>query len=316
MGGRRDAGDLLDRVFAALADAPPGLHDVAPPADEIPVGLPEPLIELYGHCDGARVYVDALELEPADGVALDETTARWRFATLDGDAVALDARGRVWRYDASIDDDVLVGTRLDRWLAGAIDALAVVYDEAGEFKDDVFDDAGELVPAAREQQLRAQLRRDPAAAGPRWQLAHVLVSRGADESARDELEQAVSDEPAFAWAWLDLARRSEQLGELGGALDEARMAAEAAEAASHAQAGYFWSHVARLASRTGDELARAEAATKVSLLAPALKRAQLDGVRERLDAGDPASARGLVELLRAVWPRDVEVLDAAKRVGR
>jgi hypothetical protein len=60
---------------------------------------------------------------------------------------------------------------------------------------------------------------------------------------------------------------------------------------------------------------RAEAATKVSLLAPELKRAQLDGVSERLAAGDVASAKGLVELLRAVWPRDVEVLAAANRVG-
>jgi hypothetical protein len=83
----------------------------------------------------------------------------------------------------------------------------------------------------------------------------------------------------------------------------------------HAQAGYFWSQVARLAVRAGDELVRAQAATKASLLAPTLKRAQLEGVRERLDAGDRASAKGLVDLLRAVWPRDVEVLELAKRLS-
>ena len=46
------------------------------------------------------------------------------------------------------------------------------------------------------------------------------------------------------------------------------MAAEAAEGVQHPQAGYFWSHVARLAARTGNEMVRAEAATKASLLAP------------------------------------------------
>ncbi|HSN25516.1 MAG TPA: hypothetical protein VLT45_04500, partial [Kofleriaceae bacterium] len=78
--------------------------------------------------------------------------------------------------------------------------------------------------------------------------------------------------------------------------------------------GYFWSQVARLAARNGNDMVRAEAATKASLLAPDLKRAQLDGARERLDAGDHASAKGLVELLRAVWPRDLEVLELARRV--
>jgi hypothetical protein len=59
---------------------------------------------------------------------------------------------------------------------------------------------------------------------------------------------------------------------------------------------------------------RAEAATKASLLAPDLKKAQIEGARERLDAGDTASAKGLVEILRAVWPRDLEVLELARRV--
>jgi hypothetical protein len=62
-------------------------------------------------------------------------------------------------------------------------------------------------------------------------------------------------------------------------------------------------------------MARAQAATKASLLAPDLKKSQLEGARERLDAGDQASAKGLLDLLRAVWPRDLEVLDLAKRLN-
>ncbi|HUJ59605.1 MAG TPA: hypothetical protein VLX92_13965 [Kofleriaceae bacterium] len=316
MAKRGDDLDPLDRIFAALDDAPAGLHDVAPASKTLPPGLPPPLIELYARCDGARLYVDMIELAAARDVRFDPQTGRWQFAIAEGDAIAVDHRGRIWRADASIDDAVCDGTRLDRWLAGQLDALALVFDRDGEFADDVFDEDGEIVPAVRERQLRAQLRRDPAAPGPRWRLAHVVLAQGATETARDELEQVVADDPVFAWAWLDLARVSEQLGEVGGAIDEARMAAEAAEGVQHPQAGYFWSQVARLASRAGDDMVRAEAATKASLLAPSLKRAQIDGARERLDAGDTASARGLVELLRAVWPRDLEVLELARQVGR
>lgn len=310
---RGDDAEPLERIFATLADAQPGLHDVDPPDGELPPGLPAPLIELYARTGGARLFVDALELVPAAAVAVEN--GRWRFAFVDGDAISLDGKGRVWRLEPSIEDDVCEGTRLDRWLAGQLDAHALIYDADGEFADDVFDEDGELLPTVRERQLRAQLRRDAGAPAPRWRLAQLLQDRDDDTAARDELEQVVAHDPVFAWAWLDLARVSERLGELRGAIDEARMAAEAAEGAQHPQAGYFWSQLARLAVRGGDELVRAEAATKASLLAPELKRAQIEGARERIEAGDTASARGLLDLLRAVWPRDLEVLDLAKRLS-
>jgi hypothetical protein len=309
---RADDVDPLDRVFDALDEAAPGLHDVTPAIEELPPGLPPQLIELYARCDGARLYVDSLELLASHDVRFD--AGRWRFALADGETIAIDHRGKLWRFDASIEDDTCDGTRLDRWLAGQVDALGLLFDRDGEYADDVFDEDGEILAVVRERQLRAQLKRDASAPGPRWRLAHVLLDQGATENARDELEQVVADDPAFAWAWLDLARVSERLGEAGGAIDEARMAAEVAEGVQHPQAGYFWSQVARLAVRAGDDMVRAEAATKASLLAPGLKRAQIEGARERLDSGDTASARGLLELLRAVWPRDLEVLELAKKI--
>jgi tetratricopeptide (TPR) repeat protein len=312
MAKKRDEADPFDRVFGVLEQAPPGLHDVVEPAEMLPNGLPASLIELYARCDGARIFVDTLELLPSEDVRFDG--ARWQFAYLDGETISIDLRGKVWRNDASIDDDVCDGTRLDRWLAGQLDAIALLYDHDGEYADEVFDEEGEILGIVREKQLRAQLKRDAAAPAPRWRLALALADQGATEDARTELEQVVADDPAFAWAWLDLARISEKLGEVGGAMDEARMAAEAAEGLRHAQAGYFWAQVARIATRTGDEMVRAEAATKASLLAPALKRAQIDGARERIESGDTASAKGLLELLRAVWPRDLEVLELSRRL--
>jgi tetratricopeptide (TPR) repeat protein len=308
-----EAGSGLDRVIGAIEDAPAGLHDLDPPAERLPVGLPEGLIELYARCDGARLFLETIELVPSAEVVM-AAPAKWRFGSIDGDAVSIDHRGRIWRFDASLEDDVLEGTRLERWLAGVVDATSLLYDRDGEFAEDAFGEDGEIAPQLRERQLRAQLKRDPAAPAPRWRLAQALLEQGAVEDARAELEQVVADDPAFAWAWLDLARISEQIGELGGAVDEARMGAQTAEGTQHPQAGYFWAQLARLASRAGDELLRAEAATKTSLLAPQLKRAQLEGARDSLEAGDRASAKGLLELLRAVWPRDLEVLELARQV--
>ncbi|CAN5915410.1 hypothetical protein BH11MYX3_BH11MYX3_35480 [soil metagenome] len=311
---RRDDDHGLDRIIGVLEAAPPGLHDLDPPGPNLPKGLPEPLIELYARCDGGRIFLDTVEILPAREVSM-PNPARWRFATFEGDPISIDHRGKVWRTEEQLDDDICDGTRIDRWLAGAVDASAMLYDGDGEFADDIFDEDGELLPAVEERQLRARLKRDPAAPGPRWRLGLALLAQGATEDARNELEQAVADDPAFAWAWLDLGRISEKLGELGAALDEIRMAAETAEGVQHEQAGYFWAQLARLAILTGDEVLRAQAATKSSLLGPSLKTAQIAGVRECLEAGDTASAKGLVDLLKAVWPRDLEVLDLARRVA-
>jgi hypothetical protein len=310
---RRDETSGLERVFETIEEAPAGLHDLDPVTAQLPSGLPEPLVELYALCDGGRFFHDTLTIAPAADVTMN-APGRWQFATLDEDIISIDHRGRIWRTDAGIDDEVCEGTRLDRWLGGTLEATALLYDHDGEFVDNVFDDDGELEPVVREKQLRAHLKRDPAAPGVRWRLALALVEQGAIENARDEMEQVVADDPAFAWAWLDLARISEQLGELQGAVDEARMAAESAEGVQHPQAGYFWSQVARLAILVGDDVLRAEAATRTSMLAPTLKQAQLAGVRQSLEEGDTNSAKGLVDLLRAVWPRDLEVLELARRV--
>jgi len=302
--------DGLDRVLGLLDEAPPGLHDLDEPSPTLPSGLPDSLIELYARCDGARLFIDSVEIVPARDVV--EEDGRWKFATVDGEPVAIDRKGKIWRSDESVDDAICDGTRLDRWLAGQLDALGLLYDADGEFADNVFDEDGEIVPEVGETMLLAQLKRDSAAPGPRWRLAHVLIERGDRDEARAELEQSVADDPTFAWAWLDLARISEAIGEVANAVDEARMAADVADGARHPQAGYFWAQLARLAAKNGDELLRAQAATKTSLLAPELKRAQLDGANERIAAGDAESAAGLLELLRAVWPRDLEVLALAQ----
>src|SRR5262249_12647692 len=151
--------------------------DLEPPTDSLPSGLPAPLIELYARCDGARLYLDSLEIVPSEGVTFEH--GRWHFATLEGDNIALDPKGKIWRAEESIEDDVCDGTRLDRWLVGQLGALDLLFDRDGEYAEDVFDEQGEILPIVREQQLRAQIKRDAAAPGPRWRLALVLLDQGA-----------------------------------------------------------------------------------------------------------------------------------------
>src|SRR5690348_5050154 len=121
---RRDDGGGLDRVFEIADEATPGLHDLDPPTGEIPAGLPEPLIELYAHCNGGRLFHDTVTIAPATDVTMN-VPGRWQFATLDEDIVSIDHRGRIWRTDTSLDDDICEGTRLDRWLAGTLEATAL-----------------------------------------------------------------------------------------------------------------------------------------------------------------------------------------------
>src|SRR6478672_2054343 len=112
MAKKRDDGEPLDRLFAKLDDAPPGLHDVDPPADNLPSGLPAPLIELYARCDGARIFTESLELLPSHEVQLEN--GRWQFARIADESISIDDKGKIWRNEESIEDDVCDGTRIDR----------------------------------------------------------------------------------------------------------------------------------------------------------------------------------------------------------
>src|SRR5687767_3381175 len=124
---RRESSSGLDRVFELVEEAPAGLHDLEEPSADLPAGLPEPLIELYARCDGGRLYHDTITIAPAREVVM-HVPGRWQFAAIEEDSVAIDHRGRVWRTDSSLDDDICEGTKLERWLSGSIDAIGLLYD--------------------------------------------------------------------------------------------------------------------------------------------------------------------------------------------
>lgn len=312
---RHQAEEPLDRIAELLEDAPLGLHDLRPidtGASAVPVAVPVALAELYVVVGAGSLFHETIELRPPEELTRDPELGVG-FGTCDGDELWLDARGRVRRFDPALDEVLVEGSRLDRWLWGVLEGYQHLVDHEGEYAEDAFDDDGELTDDCALRMLAGQLRRDPAAVAPRLRRATLMAKESVD-LARAELEEVVHLDGQLAWGWIELAKISEGKGELGGALDEARAAAESAERTRHAQAGYFWAHVARLAAAAGDEPARAAAAAKVTALAPELKAAQLAGAADELEAGDVVAAGRLCDLLRAVWPRDLEVLDLRRRI--
>jgi len=311
---RRDDGDdtTVDRIIAALERWPDGMHDLGEPTIELPHSWPPSVVDVYLGMGGANLFGEAIVLTPPAEVAPADEDGLTLCGTFDDTPFWFDSRGRVWREDPDTGDRYIDGTALDRWLLGAIEAAALLFDPDGEFAEDAFTDDGELTPETELARARAQVKRDGKAPGPRWRLARMLAATGDLDEARHELEEVVALEPALSWAWLDLARISEKLGELPGALDEARAAAEADPA--HEQRGYFFAEAARLAAATGDDAERARLAATALAADPGLVRAQLAGADDQLAAGDLDAAAHLAGLARALAPRDLGVIDLGRRI--
>lgn len=329
---RRDEDTTFERILSVLEGHAPGMHRLGEPAFLLDTGLPEPVAELYRHFDGAELFQETLILVPSARVERvpagkgerrsEGAGARtgngadrpvfYRIGELGGDDLFVDGRGQVFRREQGTDEWLPEGSALDRWLLGVIEAQELLYDAQGEFREDVFDEDGELTAEVSERMQRRLLKRDRKAPAARWRLAQALLQQDELEKARDELEQVVADAPGFAWAWFDLAQISEELGELDAALDELVAAAGARPGYEHA--GFFLAHAARVAARKGDEGRRAELAARALAMDPGLVRTQREGAQATLAEGDTEAALRLAEVAAALAPRDLAVLELLRRI--
>ncbi|HVK75631.1 MAG TPA: tetratricopeptide repeat protein [Kofleriaceae bacterium] len=312
-GGGADADETtVDRVIAALERWPDGMHDLGEPTVDLPNRWPPAVVDVYLAMCGARLFGDTIVLHPPAEVAGPDDDGRYLVGEVDGEPVWFDGKGRVWREDPDTGERIVDGTAFDRWLHGVVDASALLFDPDGEYAEAAFTEEGELTPEIALARARAQVKRDGRAPGPRWRLARLLAARGDLDPARRELEDVVAQAPTLPWAWLDLARISEKLGDLPGALDEAAAAADADP--GHEQRPYFLAEAARLAALAGDDGRRAEYARAALALDADLVRAQLSGAEDQLAADELDAAAHLAGLARALAPRDLAVIDLVRRV--
>ena len=305
--------EMAGEIRRALEKFADGVHVVGEPSAALDADLPAGVLAVYREMDGGELFHGDLVLHPRS--AWRREGGRLEVGVLGEDALWVDLTdGSVWRLEADTGESIEEGSSLERWLRGWIDGQALLYDRDGEFVERAIGPDGELsrpVAIARE---RALLKRDPKAVGARWRLARELARAGEGEAARDELEEVVAARPRFGWAWYDLARISEKLGELDGAREEALAAAEADPDYEHAP--FFLATAARLAALAGDDGARRELAARALAADPELARRQLDGARDNLEAGDLAAARDMIELARALAPTDLAVLDLSRKLTR
>ena len=304
--------DAATRVRQRLARYADGVHHVQAPQAVLDSALPGGLRAVWHAFDGGELFHGALVLVPSREAVADGT--RWMVGEVEGDDLAVDRdTGAVWRLEQDTDEWVEEGTALDRWLLGWVLGQSVLIDDEGEFRDGVFDEEGELLPAAAVRVEEEILHRDKGAPAPRWRLARALVCDDQLSRARDELEELVSRRPGFSWAWFDMARIAERLDDLPAAAGDMREAATAVPAYEHAP--FFWAHVARLAAAIDDEAARTEAADRALSRAPELVTIHREAAAQSLEEGELGAAREHVALARALAPRDVAVLELALRIG-
>lgn len=311
-----DDRDTAGRIGAVLDAHPAGMHRVGEPATVLDMDYPEALTTVLREFNGAELFHEAVILLPSREVERVDDGPDGTFCYLvgevGGDDIFVDARGRVFRLEEDTGEWLEEGSRYDRWLLGAIEAEELLYDRDGEFREDAFEDTGELATQIIADMQRRVLRRDRHAPAPRWRLAQALLRQGKREAARDELEQVVAHAPRFAWAWFDLARISEELGQMDTAIDEYVAAAEARPDYEHA--GFFWAHAARVAQALGNEARRADYASRALARDPDMVRTQQSGAAETLEAGDAHAALRLAEVAAALQPRDLRVLDLLTRI--
>lgn len=317
--GRDHGSDAAGRRLTALLRRhPAGVHNLRAPAIALDTALPPSLLELYREFDGAELCHEAIVIRPSSQVAPLPATMPglgdalcYRAGEVGGDDFAVDIRDRVFRLESDTDEWLPEGSDFARWLQGAIEAEILLYDGDGEFLDNAFEESGEPTAVTRERMCRRILDRDRAASAPRWRLARSLAQSGRLNEARDHLEQVVTQSPDFPWAWFDLARISESVGEGATAIEELTRAAVCRPDYEHA--GFLFAHAARVAAALGDEHERARLAGEALARDPGIERAQRDGAVSTLERGEPEAALELAQLAAALAPRDLTVLDVLRR---
>ena len=308
---------MLDRIEDRLIDAPEGLHRLGEPASEAALaeaGLAEDFAGLWERWDGLELGNGEAQFYPLAKHAQASAQAREQGLLHDGDRVIGEQGSALLVLPAdpwaeggevvSVEDDgqrAPLASTLLKLTIGLVAEMALLYDEEGEYHDELFASNGALRPKAERKLLRRRLDFDEDAPLPRYRLAQLLRRAGEARGAKGELERVLICAPEFTWAYFELGRT---LLDLGATTEAARNFASAAERADDpGLRAYFMAWQARASE--GEP--RAALAAKLLELDPGFVAAQEAGLREALEHGDP-QARDLLGLGLAVAPTHVGLL--------
>jgi tetratricopeptide (TPR) repeat protein len=309
---------FFDRFREAVAGYAEGVHRLgAPaPAELLAKVADAELRDFFASWNGAELFIDAYTIFAAGGAGAGDASEKvtWFGETSLGDRLGL-ADGCVVRLEEDTGELLVEGTSFARWLDATVVADGVLYDSEGEWLDDVFDDEGELAPAASIKREKKALKIDPGAPAPAWRLAKAQERSGDSNAARKTLETLVAEVRDFAWAWFDLGRLRHGAGETDAAEAAFAAAADAGAAQGSELAGWFAAHAARMAAERRDEAARARHAERALALDPDVARAQRRAAAARFDEGGVDEARELAALAAALLPRDLEVAELSRRIA-
>ncbi|MCB9713679.1 MAG: hypothetical protein H6712_07495 [Myxococcales bacterium] len=317
----------LDKLEERLYVSPPGLHRVGDPASAEAIeaaGLPPAAGMLWARMDGLEVGAEMVRILPL--AEIEEATARAdeegglragdRVIGEDGrDLLVLPADP--WEEGADVVRVEEGGERLPEastvahLALGLVGEAGVLFDDDGEFRDELFGDDGELTSAARRRLWRRRLDFDPDAPRARLRLAQSLLEAGEVGGAEAELKQVLRRAPELPWAHETLGRVAEARGDGAAAQRSFGKAAELVEALEPAEAAYFRARAARWAE--GGE--RAALVARVKAARPGFAAEQVQAAEALLERGAVEQAREVVELGLVVSPGQVELLALRDRLG-
>ena len=327
----------IDRIEDRLRDAPEGLHEFGAPADPEALAaspLPAAARLLWAQWDGLELAAGELRLWSLAelGTGSEEPRAEGRLRPDDlvvgergGELLVLCGDPHAEGADVvRVDEDgerLPHSTGVDLLVLAVLGEVAVLYDEEGEFQEELFGPDGQLTRAAERRLLRRHLDLDPDAPLARFKLAQSLRRAGELRAAAGELRQLLRRAPEFAWAQHEQGRVS--LG-LEAPADALRAFVRAAElVADPGVQGYFlaWACIAAEATVNNPEPAskdsrhkprplpdRATLAAQVLARSPEFARAQEAALREALEVENAARADEALRLGLAVMPGHVGLL--------
>jgi tetratricopeptide (TPR) repeat protein len=306
---------FFDRFRGEVARYAEGVHRLGTPASASEVArLPRELGDFLRSWNGAELFVDAYTIYDAAHLVR-EGSLLFFGESATGDRFALDLQGdaepSVLRLEEDTEETLIEGTSFARWIEALVVGDGVLYDREGDYKDDVVDETGEeLSPAVVEKRERKVLKIDPDAPAPAWRLARALTRLHREAEARKLLDRLVARAPAFAWAHFDRGK----LLAAEGDLEKAEEAFLQAGSLPGPYAAFFVAHAARAAADRGDEASRRKHAERALELRPDLARLQKEAAQARAAEGVLDESRELVALARALAPRDLELLELARRL--